>query len=83
MNSFEYFCKIYDINSNEIKDIKGIIYAENSVNAIKKLKYYYDCIIESIKIKNIKHYDSYNFENSTIGFSLLIDENGDIYHGEK
>jgi methionine salvage enolase-phosphatase E1 len=77
--SFQYSCKIYDTNENETKIIQGIIYADNFTNAINKLKYYYDCI-ETIKIKNVEYHNVYDFQNGTIGFSIIVDENGKIYN---
>lgn len=77
---FEYSCNFWDTEEEKMKTVHGVVYAKTFGDAVYELEQYYD-YIESLKLQGIEPSNVYEFEEGTVGFSLTVNEKGEICNG--
>lgn len=73
---FEYSCEAW-IDGEGTKKVHGVVYADTFANAMYELERYYGNI-ENVKLQGVEPCNVYEFEEGTVGFSITVDENGNV-----
>lgn len=74
---FEYSCRCWDGEVNGMRTFHGVVYADSFSHAMQELDHYYD-MVENVHLQVLNPCNVYEFEEGTVGFTLIVDEKGEV-----